>query len=409
MKQNWKRQFMTVYAGQAFSIIGSAAVQFAIIWYLTVQTESAITLTTAAIVGFLPNALLGPFAGIWVDRYNRRTVMMLADGLVALSSVALGIAFLTAGTPPVWFIYGVLFLRGIGSTFHSPAMQAAIPMLVPADMLTKAGGWGNLITSGSNMLGPVLGAALMGIMPIAAVMLVDILGAGVAIGCLLFIRIPDIPQSGEKLNLLSDMKQGFRAIRENRLLTAGLPFIVLVGVLFMPLSSLFPLLVLTHFQGEAIHNSIAELVFAGGMLIASIALGVWGGMKRKFFMISLSVLVIGLAIAIGGLLPSSGFAVFVVCAFVMGNTATFFNVPFMAYIQETTAPEVMGKVFSLLLTMMTLANPIGLAIAGPLSDWTGVSNWFVYSGLALVLIGLLCWIRTWKHESMLLQKQNHTV
>lgn len=137
----WKKQFAIIFTGQAFSILGSQAVQFAIIWWLTVQTESAVTLTTAALIGFIPSIVLGPYAGVWVDRLNRKTIMILADGLVAVSSGILGIAFLITQSPPLWFVYLILFLRGLGSTFHSPAMQAAIPMLVPPDMLTKAGGW----------------------------------------------------------------------------------------------------------------------------------------------------------------------------------------------------------------------------------------------------------------------------
>jgi DHA3 family macrolide efflux protein-like MFS transporter len=92
--KNWKKQFAVIYTGQAFSILGSAAVQFAVIWWLTIQTESAITLTIASVVAFLPNMLIGPFAGVWIDRYNRRSVMIAADGLVAVSSIILGAAFL---------------------------------------------------------------------------------------------------------------------------------------------------------------------------------------------------------------------------------------------------------------------------------------------------------------------------
>lgn len=188
MNKSWKRQFATIYAGQAFSLLGSSVVQFAVIWWLTVETESAVTLAVSTIVTFLPNMFIGPFAGVWIDRYNRRTVMIAADGLVALSSAMLGAAFLLTDNPPLSVIYLILFMRGLGNTFHAPAMQAAIPMLVPVEMLTKAGGWGNLVTSLSNMLGPVLGAALMGVWPIASLMLVDILGAAFAILCLLFVR-----------------------------------------------------------------------------------------------------------------------------------------------------------------------------------------------------------------------------
>ncbi len=398
MNIHWKKQFLIIYAGQAFSLLGSAAVQFAVIWWLTVQTKSALVLTLSTVIAFIPNMVIGPFAGVWIDRYNRRKVMIAADGLVALSSVILGIAFLLLQTPPVWFLFFVLFLRGVGNTFHGPAIQAAIPMLVPAEMLTKAGGWGNLINSISSMLGPVLGAALMGMFPIASIMLVDIAGAAFAIICLLFVKIPDIPQSAEKPDFLSDWRQGFAAIRENKPLMAVLPAMLLCNVLYMPLGSLFPLLVYSHFMGTAWHNSIVEFIFAGGLLVSSLVIGVWGGIKRRFLMVALAIGALGASSAISGLLPPGGFAAFALCCFVMGCTGTFINVPLMAYTQETIAPEVMGKVFSLMMTGMTLAMPIGLLLAGPVSELIGVDRWFFWSGIALAATGLLCYIMTRRYD-----------
>ncbi|HOG00031.1 MAG TPA: MFS transporter [Clostridia bacterium] len=398
MNKSWKRQFAVIYAGQAFSILGSAAVQFAVIWWLTVQTESAVTLSVSTLAALLPSMLVGPFAGVWIDRYNRRTVMIAADGLIALSSVALGAAFLAAGAPPLWFIYAVLFLRGLGNAFHAPAMQAAIPMLVPVEMLTKAGGWGNLVVSLSNMLGPVLGAALMGILPVAAIMLVDVLGAAFAIVCLLFVAIPDIPQTGGELNVFSDMKQGFRAMRANKPLMAVFVPLIIMSILYMPLGSLFPLLVRTHFMGEAWHNSVVEFVFAGGLLVSSLAIGIWGGMRRRFLMASLAICLLGAATLVGGALPPGGYWPFVACCFFMGSSGTFMNVPVMAYTQETIAPEMMGKVFSLLMAAMTLAMPIGLLVAGPVSEVVGVDRWFLWSGVALIATGVLCRVLTRRYD-----------
>lgn len=391
---NWKKQFAIIYAGQAFSLLGSAAVQFAIIWWLTIQTESAVTLTFATIVSFIPYMIIGPFAGVWIDRYNRRIVMIVADAFVALSSVACGIAFLLVEAPPIWFIYVILFLRGLGNTFHSPAMQAAIPMLVPTEMLTKAGGWGNLINSISNMLGPVLGATLMAFMPIASIMLVDILGAVFAIICLLFVRIPDVPKSDDKIHFITDMKQGLQAIRNNKPLIAVFIPMLLMNILYMPLGSLFPLLVRTHFMGEAWHSSVVEFIFAGGLLLSSVLIGIWGGMKKRFLMVSLSIGLLGITSLLSGALPQNGFWVFAVCCFFMGSSGTFINVPIMAYTQETTSPEMMGKVISLIMTAMTLSMPIGLLIAGPVSELIGVNRWFFWSGMAIILVGILCRILT---------------
>lgn len=398
MHHSWKKQFLIIYTGQAFSLLGSAAVQFAVIWWLTIQTESAITLTVASIISFLPNMLIGPFAGVWIDRYNRRTVMIAADGVVALSSVVLGAAFLLSKAPPVSLIYCVLFLRGLGNTFHGPAMQAAIPMLVPTEMLTEAGGWGNLIGSVSSMLGPVLGAGLMALLPVASIMLIDIFGAVFAIICLLFVSIPNIPRIGQPLHIFSDMKQGFSTIRANKPLLAVFFPMLLVNILYMPLGSLFPLLVRIHFMGDVWHNSIVEFIFSGGLLLSSVAIGVWGGMKRRFLMASLAIGLLGCASLVSGALPPSGFWAFAACCFFMGSTGTFINVPIMAYTQESIPPEMMGKVFSLMMAAMTLAMPIGLLVAGPVSEAAGVDRWFFWSGVALIAIGLLCRLLTKRYD-----------
>lgn len=395
---HWKRTFAIIYAGQAFSLLGSAAVQFAIIWRLTAWTESAVTLTAATIVSFLPNMVLGPFAGVWIDRYNRRTVMIAADGLVALSSAALGAAFWAWGMPPVWFIYFILFVRGLGGTFHSPAMQAAIPMFVPTEMLTKAGGWGNLIVSLSTMAGPALGAWLMAALPIASVMLVDVAGAAFAILCLRMVSLPDIPRSRGKVRLLSDIRQGFQAMRANKPLAAAFPPIVLTSILYLPLSSLFPLLVRVHYCGGAWHTAVVEFVFSAGLLLSSLVIGVWGGSKKRFLMVSAATGVMGLAACGSGLLPAEGFGAFVLCSFIMGGTGTFFNVPLMAHIQETVPPEMMGKVFSLLSAAMTLATPFGLLAAGPVSEAVGVNYWFAGSGLLMALLGVVCYWTTRKWD-----------
>lgn len=396
-KQNWKKVFALIYTGQAFSIIGSAAVQFAIIWWLTVKTGSAITLTSASIVGFLPQALIGPFAGVWVDRYNRKTVMILADSLVALSSVVLGVAFLLK-EPSVSFIYGILFIRALGSTFHAPALQASIPMLVSPEDLVKAGGFGQMINSGTSMAGPVIGAALMSVASIQSIMLVDIIGAALAIITLLFVKIPDIKGIKRELNFIEDMKQGIKAIGSNRPLRALTLPIILTTIAYVPLSSLFPLLIRVHFNGTAWHNGVTQFFFATGLLVSSLVIGVWGGLKKQFLMISLSLMFLGIVASIGGVLPSNLFIGFVGISFLIGFIGTFFSIPYMAYMQRSVEQEKLGKVMSLMMSIMSLATPVGLAISGPISELIGVNIWFEVSGVAIFFSGVLCYFMTRKYE-----------
>ena len=395
--QNWKKSFATIYAGQAFSIIGSSAVQFSILWWLTTETGSALTLTIAAIIGFLPQAIIGPFAGVLADRYNRKWIMILADGFVAVSSAVLGIAFLF-GTPSIGFVYLILFLRALGSTFHGPALQAAIPMLVPEEMLVKAGGWAQLVSSGSSMLGPVIGAGLTAIFPMQSIMLVDILGAVFAIGALTFVHIPTLRVTSEKVHMLQDIKVGIKALNSDKLLIRISIPILVAYLLFMPLLTLLPLLVYDHFQGNAWHNGLVQFLFAGGLLASSALIGVFGGLKKQFLMLSIALFALGLFIFFCGILPPSLFVLFAVFAFMAGCAGTCFYVPYIAYVQRVIPAEQMGKVMSLLISAMSFSTPIGLLVAGPVTEAIGTNIWFLLTGLALCLVGVVCYAVIRRYE-----------
>lgn len=185
--EEWQKSFFIIYIGQAFSLLSSSTVQFSIIWWITIQTGSALSLTIASIVGLLPQAILAPFAGVWIDRYNRKKVMIIADSAVALSSLFLGVTFLF-GNQSMLLVYLVLFIRALGETFHKPALQAMIPQLVPASELTKAGGYGQMINSACTMVGPMLGAVIMTVTSLPYAMLIDVLGATIAVITLSFVK-----------------------------------------------------------------------------------------------------------------------------------------------------------------------------------------------------------------------------
>ena len=136
---NWAARFFTVWGGQAFSLFGSSLVQFALVWYLTKQTGSATVLATATLVAMLPQIVLGAFVGALVDRWNRRLIMIIADGGIALATVALIYLFLS-GQVQIWHIYLILMIRSLGQAFHFPAMQASTSLMVPEKHLTRISG-----------------------------------------------------------------------------------------------------------------------------------------------------------------------------------------------------------------------------------------------------------------------------
>ena len=115
----------------------------------------------------MPQLVLGPFAGVWIDRLKRKTVMIGADLFIALAAGVFALLFLF-GTPPYWAACAVLGVRAVGNVFHTPAIQAAVPMLVPGEQLVRANGWSQFMQSGAFMLGPVLGAALYAALPLSS-------------------------------------------------------------------------------------------------------------------------------------------------------------------------------------------------------------------------------------------------
>ncbi|MEI7883824.1 MAG: MFS transporter [Clostridia bacterium] len=392
--KNWRKSFFTIYFGQAFSLLSSSAVQFSIIWWITIETGSALALTIASVVGLLPQAIIGLFAGVWIDRFNRKKIIILADVVVAASSLFLGMLFFM-GIRSLTLVYVVLFVRALGETFHKPALQALIPQIVPQDELIKAGGFGQTINTACMMFGPMLGALLMSISHLQWIMLLDVLGACLAIASLIVIKTSHVHSNHtNRKNFAQDMKQGLLAIKSNKaLLRLSIPMLIST-VVFVPLGTLLPLMVRTYFFGTAWHNGLIQTLFSSGMLIAAIIISLTGGLKKQFLMISIFTGLLGLTSFIAGLIPANLFWVFCILVFLMGSTGSGFNIPFTAYIQRTVPPENLGKVLSLITSVMSFAAPVGMFIAGPIAELIGVSNWMIIAGILMIFVGIMSYMLT---------------
>ncbi|MRS05046.1 MFS transporter [bacterium] len=294
------------------------------------------------------------------------------------------------GKPSLIFVYIILFIRALGETFHKPALQAAIPQLVPESELTKAGGLGQMVSSVCAMVGPMLGALLMSLTSLQYIMLVDIVGAIIAVSFLSMVRVGKhtITQN-EHPRIIQDMKQGIQAIRENKLLMKMSLPVFITSVIFMPLGSLLPLMVKNYFNGTAWHNGIVQTLFSLGMLLSALLIGLTGGLKKPFLMIAVSALLLGGCSLIGGVLPSTAFWAFCIVVFIMGTTGMLGNIPYVAYIQKSIQPENMGKVISLVTSLISLGIPIGMIIAGPVAEMVGVNHWMIIAGILMLLVGLL--------------------
>ena len=136
--KNWKSRFFLIWTGQAFSLFGSSLVDFALIWWLTIETGSENILAFSSLLALLPRMILGPFAGAIIDRMNRKKVMLMADGAIAVVTVIL-VVMVHLDVVSVAVVLLVLFLRSMGAMFHQPAMKSATALLVPEEQLARIG------------------------------------------------------------------------------------------------------------------------------------------------------------------------------------------------------------------------------------------------------------------------------
>ena len=387
----WRRPYYTILAGQAVSQVGSSAVQFALVWYLAQATASPAAMGVAGLAAFLPGAVLSPVAGIVADRHNRKLVCIASDVAAGIMAVAFALAMGSWGVS-VAAVIALLAARAAATSFQAPAMQAMVPQIVPEESLVEAGGMSQAISSASYILGPVVGGALFAAFPLALILVTDLVGALVAAATLGVVPVPDHRAKGERprRHPVRELRDGLAVFWEDRVLTQVIVSLFVFMVFFMPLSSFYPLMTSDFFGLGAFEGSLVEMSWALGMLVAGLAVAKanFANEVRASFRATVALGSICLAC---GLLPRSfgGWVAFAVLCGAMGATATCYDVPIVAYMQKSIAPQKLGRAFSAFQIVSMVSTPIGLAVASPVAEALGVNVWFGISGVAIALLGVL--------------------
>jgi DHA3 family macrolide efflux protein-like MFS transporter len=391
-QKNWKAKFFTIFAGQSLSLFGSSLVQFALVWYLTRQTGSATILATATLVAMLPQIILGPFVGALVDRWDRRLVMMVADGGIALATLVLAVLFFF-NIAQVWHIYVILFVRSIGGAFHWPAMGASTSLMVPREQLARVAGLQQTLQGLISIIAPPTGALLISIFPTQSVLLIDVVTALIAILPLFFINIPrpasqtpsDQPN---KTSYWQEVREGFRYVASWPGLLAILLMAVFLNFLLTPMGALMPLLVTKYFKLGALELGFTDSLWGVGMIAGGVVLSTWGGFKRRIVTSLIGIIGMGLGVITVGLAPVNAFWMALAGLAVMGFMNPITNGPMHAIIQGNVKPEMQGRVMALTASAGIAMTPLSLALAGPISDWVGIRTWFIFGGVISLLIGM---------------------
>ena len=387
---NWKRVFAIIWTGQFLSILTSSIVNFAIVLWLSLETGSAEVLAFATMAALLPQSVLGLFTGIFIDRWKRKRVMIMADSFIAFCTLILAVLFYF-DLAKISHIYVLLALRSVGSAFHMPAMQASVPLLAPKSELMRIAGINQVIQSVCNIAGPALAGLFITMMKMTNILLLDVAGAAFACLSLCFVFIPD-PSHEERnseLHLWREAKEAIMEVRNQY----GLSWLFLLSILatfvIMPVSVLFPLMTLNHFAGNAFQVSLVEVSWGGGALLAGALLGLKKYRWNEILLINGMYIALGLTFLFSGLLPVSGFIWFAVLTALGGVCGSLYFATFTTVIQSRIDPGVMGRVFSFYMSFSMLPSMIGLLSTGFLADSIGLGNTFIISGGFLCLIGII--------------------
>jgi len=351
--KDWKARFFTIWGGQQLSLFGSQIAQFGLVWWLAQETGSATVLATAALVAMLPQVVLGPFVGTWVDRLPRRWLMIWVDSGVALLAGLLAYLF-WAGAIRVWHIYLVMALRGVGGALHWPAMAAATSLLVPKEHLTRVAGLNQTTNGLLSIVSPSLGALAVSTLPMYGVMGIDVFTFIFAVLPLVFFKIPEPKRSLEaKPPYIADFKAGLHYVLKWRGLALILCFSSLLVFVAQPMFTLLPLLIKEWFGKGALELGWMESAWGVGVVLGGLFLGAWGGFRRKIDTAILGIFGVGLGWGMLGLLPSSAFYAALGVFFFAGFMNPLANAPFMSLLQSTVDPEMQGRVFSLIEQCLT--------------------------------------------------------
>ena len=363
-QQSGTRTFFIVWAGQLVSQVGSAMTGFALVIYVYQTTGSVTRLAVVLLSVSLPAVVLAPFAGVVVDRSDRRVVMLLSDAAAAAATLALGLLFFLDSLE-YWQIIGGGALSSAAGAFQDPAYRAALPTLVPKEQLGRANGLVEMAPAIGTLVAPAIAGALLLLAGLGTVLVVDVATFLMAVATLAVVRFPrvSIPEE-ERSSALGEALAGFRYLRERGGLLgllwvfAGLNLVLtLANVLWIP--------VFLAFTNEAALGGLMSMIGAA-MIVGSMVMGAWGGPKRRVAGIMAFMALGGAGLAVAGLRPSiwiaGGGAVLLMAVVPIVNGTS------QALWQTKVDLSIQGRVFSTRRMVAQIATPIGFLSAGPLAD-----------------------------------------
>ena len=364
-------------------------VQFAIMWHIVLETKSGAMMTIYILVAVLPTFFTSLLGGIWADRYNKKHLINLADGSIALISLAIAIS-LSIGIDSIALLMIAACVRALGQGVQQPAVNSLVPLIVPKDNLLRINGINSSIQSGICLLSPMVAALLMSLASLELLFFIDVITAAIAIAILYFIvKVPHATiekKNTDNASIFKDLICGFKFLKCQKFLLRLVVLSGLYTIFLTPLLVLFPLQITRNFGDDLWRLSAVEIGQAAGMIVGGLLIGVCC-FRNKIYAIGASSIVIGiLTVSLGFW---TNFTLYLVCIVIFGLSWPYFSAPSVTLIQERVASEYLGRVSSVFTILLSLALPFGMLFFGPLADIVNINHIFIGTGVVMVFLGIM--------------------
>jgi len=382
---SWKKKIVLFLLSQNVSLFGSSVVGFAIIWHITLQTSSGKWLMLFTVCALLPQVLISLWAGVWADRYNRKHLIMLADGFIALATLGLAVVFLL-GYERLELLLVVSFVRSIGAGIQIPAVSALFLQIVPMDQLTRVQGINQTLYSVLMLLSPAVGGVVLGTMGIIGALFLDVITASIAIMVLSLLHVERVARTTEATSVMSELQAGIAYTFNNKLLKLVLICFGVSFFLITPAAALTPLLVERTFGGDVWRLTANEMVWTIGTMIGGIYVSLRGEFKDKILTAAICLVAFGITFALLGI--ASNFVVYLLIMGIAGLFMPVISTTQTVLIQENVEAAMMGRVFSLVQIVTGTAMPVAILFFGPLADIVSIASLLLVTGILLAVAGV---------------------
>lgn len=392
--KKWYLNFGFLWTGQMLSLLSTSIIQFVLLWWLTEKTQSAIYLSAATFVLYIPIIFIVPLISPLIDHCSRKKILIAASFGIGAVSTLLGISFGFEKETPL-LILGAIFLRSTFNSIRWSTLEASAAQLVPESHLTQINAVDYILRGITGIIGPFLGAVLLQITTMKYILTVDLIAAVGGSIPLLMISFPKVNSDATQFSLnlvsqigrsLSGLKSGFRYVRRTPGLFMFLMYVSITNLMLMPAESLLPLVVSTKFHGTEISMSTIGIAFGIGSVLGGIILSIRHGFHSRIKASLTGDLLYGFGIFLIGVASEKQFPLAVLGWGLAGIGESMSLANVNALIQAHTRPEMQGRVFSISTSLINISIPVAMIISGPVAEIFGIRFWYIFSGVGILLL-----------------------